>query len=260
MGKNSTGNSKAAKEEREKELRDKRRWIIGTCLTVVGVLIAATGLLATNWDTWFGDDAEIAITSKHGDFKELAYGDELNLCIPFIKEHLEEAFADWTADSVAYGIGAPGGSLAKIDDLNATGQSLLNTVTSIRNLANMQKSTDTGKNILTCLNAPYEVGDQVLTQMDVDSLSIGGPDAPFAYTRVVSESPVLLNSVFARSVADERPVKVMQTETNGDIQQIALTQVAAAHASGQTMWAKLAILQLGSEYWIEDLPAWDGDL
>ncbi|MQY29721.1 hypothetical protein [Nocardia aurantia] len=246
-----------AAEEPTKWSQTFRHWSITTTISIVSAVVGITGLLATlviNWDKLF--DPAPSMSMKHDVFLKLPYGKQLDICVPFLKPRVDGFFARWRQDitdrakGTPYETFIPSGGIAKLDDPNPVGQSILNLYYTVLDAARKAGDTDLGMNMVSCIN-PSDTG--VIENV----VASGGVDSPHAAIPVTAETRIYYNAVFAGKPVGASPSKIVQLRfPQNYFLEYQFSIVSGFSGHENRMWALTRGIRQGDSNWIDDLSAW----
>lgn len=182
-------------------------WWTTTAIAIIGSIVGGTSLIMNFF--YQPSPPPITIESGHSEFMKLSYADRIDRCVPYISENLEAWRDKWRT-----ALDDSGGShqkapvpFAALDDVDGSGQAIVNTHLAVVNYAEKIAPTDEGENLLSCVYAPVLRMDPNHSYPDVESLVGSGNDAPKADNLVVRESPVFDQGEFAGVTAEGRRAK-----------------------------------------------------
>ncbi|MCC3311473.1 hypothetical protein [Nocardia africana] len=241
-------------EEPTKWSQTFRHWSITTTISVVGVCIGLIGLIVTltvNWEKIF--DSGPSISMKHEDFTKLAYGQQLDLCIPYLKKNLDSKVEAWRKDiAKAYNDQIPESSdgVAGLDDLNAGGQSILHLYNAILEIAHTSQDADLGLNLVACAATPS-------SGLQANDIVGNGTSAPYTSMTVDAESRTFEGAVFAGVSSAGLPSKIIKFEAYPGVSvEFQFSMMSGLSRPDNKIWALSRSITQGDPNWIDNLSAW----
>jgi hypothetical protein len=257
-----TPNNEADETRRKKREFALTTWVAGAGALASGIAaLAAVGALVvgvvTSWDKLFGPP-EPLISMKNSDFIKLPYGQQLDLCVPYIRENVDRAYRDWKA-ALKDWPESTNDEITRADDEHPGGQALVNFHMTVREMARTNGNYDMAKNLISCAYSTAE------NKIGFDPYAeIGGGNAkPYPVYTALSESESYKQGTFAGFSADGRPSKIVKersTAVNLTVE-VGYTLVSGAGNSGNQIWVATAEVLPNNPAWIPDLTnlAFTGD-
>jgi hypothetical protein len=239
----------------------RQHWWLTTMIAIIGSIVGSISLVMNFF--YHPAPPPITIDSGHTEFMKLSYGDRIARCEPYIAEHLDGWRQKWRA-----ALDSSGGShqkepvpFAALDDVNASGQAIVNTHLAIVNYAEKIAPTDEGENLLSCVYSPVLKMPPQNAYPDVDALVGSGNDVPKADNVVIHESPVYYQGQFAGVTAEGRANKIAEVLIRPGPSQADREMgfaMVASHEEGTRMWALAASVDAGDHAWMNNLEGYRG--
>lgn len=231
----------------------RKHWTLTTTLSVIGTVVGVLGLVVavvTNWDKIFEPDP--SVTMKHEDFAKLSYGEQIDLCVPYLKDNLESQVEVWRQDIDNHYKGTiPESSdgVAGLDDVTAGGQSIMHLHYAVFEIARKSANADLGLNLVSCADAPT-------VTVSANMIVGNGSSAPFASARVLAESRTYEGPVFAGVSTAGMPSKIVEFEPYSGAVEYQFSLISGMHHPDRKMWAVTRVIAYGDPNWISELSKW----
>lgn len=233
-----------------------RQFVITTIVAIAGVVVAAVGVLLGSWGAFAGsdDDAEpsaaasmVSISMDHVAFASLPYEQQLDLCVPYVRDNYVRENLEWRTDT-------DGDFTAPLPDSlgadNASGQQIVNLSRTVFNMAKREPDYPTGQNLMSCVfNENF--GDQSELIQDRSR-------RPMAPLRVEIETETYITGEYADVQASGRQSKIVQViiPRTGDYWQYGLTRVSGSTPDA-SIWVVTAEEDPRTDSWVPDLATWN---
>jgi hypothetical protein len=236
----------------------KRQFTITTAVAGIAALAAVGALVigaVADWDKLFGPP-EPTVSMKHGDFSKLPYGQQLDLCIPYIRENIDKGYRGWRSALKEWPQSATD-EIARLNASNPDGQALINFHMTVREIARSNDNYDLAKNLISCA---YSTSDGKVG-FDPYAEVAAGNAKPYPVYAAVSESKLYTQGTFNGFAADDRPSKIVEersTAKNSNFRiQVGYTLVSGSATSGNEIWVTTATVRPDNGNWIPDLKTVD---
>lgn len=199
----------------------------------------------------------VTIHSKHSEFIALPYEDRLNICVPYIKEHIDGWMNDW-AEKVTRKFQQQPAASPNVGDEDAEPQQIVNMHIASLEYATNKASSDEGMNILSCtLSSTIGYGGEP-TVPPVEFMVTNGNSSVIADRAVTKFSDVYYQKTFAEVPASGRPSRVIEAKIfkgTSSEQTVQMGYSLVGHRDEESqMWVVTAwIEEDDTEDWIQDV-------
>ena len=239
--------------------------------TVIAAVGMGTGIFSAYRTSFY--HPPITVESTQAEFSALSYSEQLDQCVPYIKDNLDDWFTEWRTGLEEFIRKFPDNDAivsmptmhSEVDDLNASPQDIVNTISAIVNYARTSASASVGKNLMACINGPswQQIADKSQVSAYVNTVVGTGNASPSQMDTVTRFSPIYYTGFYAGVPANTLPNRVIESASFNENHQTDLVQrgfkmAEGTRKGGVKMWVVFATVLSGEKKWVESLEMFRG--